>query len=142
MYINVLIKLNSLELKKIKSDITLMAVMHKATGNDLDGLKDSDIIEIEAEQLLIAYSEQKGYLVNGFPTEKKQMPEEELEEDYFCRERYQLYLDTIATIYDDMAELMWCYVSNFWPDQYESKQEYLKSLKDNLDSGVFYDVTI
>ena len=81
-------------------------------------------------------------MVNGFPTEKKQLPEEELEEDYFCQERYQLYLDTLATQHEDVADLMWCYVSSFWEDQCESKEEYIQNLKDGLDSGVFYDVTI
>jgi hypothetical protein len=65
-----------------------------------------------------------------------------LEEDYFCQERYQLYLDTLATMHEDVADLMWCYVSSFWQDQFESKEVYLQKLKDNLDSGAFYDVTI
>jgi hypothetical protein len=119
-----------------------LSTEHSKLNSDLSDEKDAEQIELEVEQLITSYCEEKGYLVNGFPTEKRQVPEEDLEEDYFCRERYQLYLDTLATQKEDVAELKWCYVSNFWADQYESKEEYLQSLKDNLDSGVFYDVTI
>jgi len=131
-----------MSIETLKNKISRLSEEHKATGNDLDDFKDAELIEYEAEQLIIEYCEAKGYLVNGFPTQKKQLPEEELEEDYFCRERYQLYLDTLATTQDDVSELMWHYVSSFWEDQYESKEEYLHDLKNNLDSGIFYDVTL
>ncbi len=126
-------------IETIIAEIQNLAIQHKSVGDDLN---DAELIEQEAEQLIVSYCEQKGYLINGFPTEKKQLPEEELEEDYFCKERYQLYLDTLSTQQNDVAELMWCYVSNFWADQYDSKEEYLQNLKDNLDSGVFYDVNL
>jgi Fe-S cluster assembly scaffold protein SufB len=126
----------------IKTTIISLSKEHQMSDDDIDGFKDAELIEHKAEQLIVAYAEKNGYLINGFPTEKKQLPEEELEEDYFCRERYQLYLDTLATQKDDVAELMWCYVSSFWVDQYESKEEYLQSLQDNLDSGVFYNIKI
>jgi hypothetical protein len=132
----------SLNKDEIILKLALLAEEHKATGDDLDDFKDTELIEIEAEQLIVKYCEAKEYLINGFPTEKKQLPEEELEEDYFCRERYQLYLDTLAPQKYDVAELMWCYVSNFWEGQYESKQEYIQNMKDNLDSGIFYDVSL
>lgn len=122
--------------------IKFLSTEHIKLNSDLSDEKDAEQIELEVEQLITSYCEAKGYLVNGFPTEKRQVPEEDLEEDYFCQERYQLYLDTLATQHEDVAELMWCYVSSFWEDQCESKEEYLQNLKDNLDSGVFYDVTI
>jgi hypothetical protein len=128
-------------IEEIKSKIAELALQHKATGDDLDDFVDSELIEQEAEQLVVQYSEAKGYLVNGFPTEKRLFSEEELEEDYFCRERYQLYIDTLATLHEDVAELTWCYVSSFWEDQFESKEEYIQNLRDRLDSGGFSDVT-
>jgi hypothetical protein len=132
----------SLNKDEIILKLSLLAKEHKATGDDLDDFKDAELIEKEAEQLIVKYCEAKEYLVNGFPTEKKQLPEEDLEEDYFCQERYQLYLDTLATQHEDVAELMWCYVSSFWEDQYETKQEYIQNMRDNLDSGIFYDVNL
>lgn len=126
----------------IKVEIAELAQVHKSIGCDLDVFENAILIEEEVEQHIVKYCEAKGYLINGFPTEKKQLQEGELEEDYFCQERYQLYLDTLATQYEDVAELMWCYVSTFWNDQYESKEEYLQYMKNKLDSGFFYDVTI
>jgi len=41
-----------------------------------------------------------------------------------------------------VAELMWAYVNSFWENQFEGKDEYLQSIKYNLDSGDFYDLTI
>jgi hypothetical protein len=131
-----------MDIDKIKSKLHTLSQQYKATGDNLDDFKDAEFIEHQAEQLIVNYCEAKGYLVNGFPTEKKQLPEEELEEDYFCRERYQLYLDTLATKHEDVADLMWCYVSSFWEDQYESKEEYWQNLGENLDSGAYYDITI
>ena len=48
------------------------------------------------EELIIENCVSQGYLVNGFPTEKRKLSEEELGEDYFCRERYQLYLGQVV----------------------------------------------
>jgi hypothetical protein len=131
-----------MSIDEIKFEILKLAEAHKATGDDLDSFKDAELIELDAEHLIINYCEAKGYLVNGFPTEKRKLPEEELEEDYFCQERYRLYLDIVATQHEDVAELMWCYVSSFWEDQFDNKEEYLQNIKDCLDSGAFYDVTI
>jgi hypothetical protein len=119
-----------------------LAKKHKATGDNIDDYVFFELIESEAEELIIDYCEDKGFLVNGFPTEKRQIPEEELDEDYFCRERYQLYLDTLTTQDEDVAELMWFYVNSFWENQFDSKEEYLQSIKDNLNDGGFYNITM
>ncbi len=126
----------------LKSKIIKLSLEHKLIGDNLDDYKDSDLIEIEAEQLVVSYCESNVYLINGFPTEKKKLPLEDLEEDFFCRERYKLYLDSLAIQNEDVSELMWCYVSSFWKNQFSGKDEYIQNLKYNLDSGVFYDVTI
>jgi len=122
--------------------LTDLAKKHKATGDNIDDYVFFELIESEAEELIIDYCEDKGYLVNGFPTEKEQLPEEELDEDYFFRERYQLYLDTLTTQHEDVAELMWFYVNSFWENQFDSKEEYLQSIKDNLNDGGFYNITM
>jgi len=127
---------------EIISKLTDLAKKHKATGDKIDDYVFFELIESEAEELIIDYCEDKGYLVNGFPTEKEQLPEEELDEDYFCRERYQLYLDTLTTQHEDVAELMWFYVNSFWENQFDSKEEYLQSIKDNLNDGGFYNITM
>ena len=129
-------------LDEIKEKIKLLADKHISIDeDDLDAFDDAELFELEAEKLIVSYCEQKQYLINGFPTEKKKI-EDELDEDYFCRERYQLYLDTLATTKNDVADLLWCYTSNFWPDSFISKDEYIETLKEQLESGVFYDLDL
>ena len=129
-------------LNEIKENIKLLAEKHQSIDeNDLDAFDDADLIELRAEKMIINYCEQQKYLVNGFPTEKKEI-EDELEEDYFCRERYQLYLDMLLVEKEDVAELMWCLISSFWPDSFESKEYYIQCIKEQLESGVFYDVDL
>ncbi len=140
--IQIFVNMNIEIIVVLKSKIIELSLEHKLIGDNLDDYKDSDLIEIEAEQLVVSYCESNVYLVNGFPIKKKILPVEDLEEDYFCRERYKLYLDTLAIQKEDVSELMWCYVSSFWEDQFSSKDEYIQNLKDNIDSGVFYDITI
>ncbi len=126
----------------LKNQIIQKSKDFKSSGDDLEDFKDSELIELEVEQLIINYCIDRNYLVNGFPNNIKSIPEGESNDNYFCRERYQLYLDTLAVNKEDVAELMWCYISSFWSDLFENKNEYLQNLIDNLNSEVFYDVTI
>ena len=129
-------------IQDIKTKIINLAQKHHTVNeDDLDGLEEAELLELEAEKLIIAYCEQNQYLINGFPTKKKEM-EDELDEDYFCRERYQLYLDTLAMTKNDVADLLWCYSSNFWPDTFKSKEEYIQTIKEQIESGVFYEVDL
>lgn len=127
-------------MNNIKIKIIQLAQNHHATDEKgIDELKDSELLELDAENLIIAYCEEKKYLIKGFPTEKKKI-KDQLDEDYFCRERYQYYLDCLTIEKKDVAELMWCYVSSFWPDSFDSKQEYILTIDEQLNSGVFYEI--
>ncbi len=129
-------------INEIKENIKLLANKHQSIDeNDLDAFEDAELLELEAEKLIVSYCEQNQYLINGFPSEKKKI-EDELDEDYFSRERYQLYLDTLATTKNDIADLLWCYTSNFWPDTFSSIEEYIETLKEQVESGVFYDLDL
>jgi hypothetical protein len=124
----------------IKIKIKQLAQNHYATDEKgIDEFKDSELLELEAENLIIAYCEENKYLIEGFPTEKMKI-KDELDEDYLCRERYQYYLDCLTIEKKDVAELMWCYVSSFWPDSFDSKQEYILTIKEQLNAGVFYQI--
>ena len=50
-------------IEEIKAKIAELAQEHKATGDELDDFKDSELIEKEAEQLIVKYCEAKGYLI-------------------------------------------------------------------------------
>jgi hypothetical protein len=107
--------------------------------NNLDAFKESELLELKAEQLIVEYCESQNYLISGFPTEKRAI-KDYLDEDYFSRERFRFYLDTLSIQKEDVAELMWQYASHFWPDYFKSKEEYLQCIKEQLECGVFYDV--
>lgn len=129
-----------MSIEEIIFKIKQLAQHHHATDeNGIDEFKDVELLELEAENLIIAYCEEKIYLIEGFPTEKKKI-KDQLDEDYFCRERYQYYLDCLTIEKKDVAELMWCYVSSFWPDSFDSKQEYILTIQEQLNSGVFYQI--
>ena len=130
-----------MSIEEIIFKIKQLAQHHHATDeNGIDEFKDVELLELEAENLIIAYCEEKIYLIEGFPTEKKKI-KDELDEDYFCSERYHYYLDCLTVEKEDVADLMWCYVSSFWPDYFESKEEYIATTKEQLNSGIFYEVT-
>jgi hypothetical protein len=131
-----------MNVEEIVSKIKELAAQHLAIDEDgLDELKDAEQIECEAEQLIIDYCVAQNYLINGFPTEKKTIAED-LDDDYFSRERYQLYLDSLLVEKEDVADLMWHYTSNFWPDYFESKEEYLETINHQIKCGVFYEVDL
>lgn len=52
-----------MNIDKIKLEISRLSKEHKATGDDLDDFKDAELIEKEAEQLIVKYCEAKGYLI-------------------------------------------------------------------------------
>lgn len=108
----------------------------------IDDFKEAELLEIAAEDLIISYCEGKGYQINGFPMEKRMLAEDELEEDYFSRDRFQLYLDMLSLKKDDVAELTWSYVCSFWPAQYNDKQEYIMTIQEQVECGVFYEVQL
>lgn len=131
-----------MEIEEIKRKITELTKDHDAIDLPItEELEFCEMIEIEAEDLIVAYCERQGYLINGFPTEKRKIVEEDLEEEYFCRERFQLYLDTLATQKDDVAEIWWHYNSSFWPDWAVEKDSFLIELKEQLEKGV-YDIEL
>ncbi len=131
-----------MNMEEIVAKIKELAVQHHAIDEvGLDELKDAEQIECEAEQLIIDYCSSQNYLINGFPTEKLAIADD-LEDDYFSRERYQLYLDSLVVEKQDVADLMWSYTSSFWPEYFESKEEYIETIHHQIKSGVFYDVEI
>lgn len=95
----------------------------------MNEIKEAELIEQEAFHLILQYCDEQGYSVDGFPHEKRNLPEEEIDEDYFCHDRFRLFLDILTLDNNDVAELMWAYVSAFWPNVAETKHEYIKMIK-------------
>jgi hypothetical protein len=131
-----------LEINQILEKISELAIRHKATGNNLEDLEDAEWLEFEAQDLIVEYCEQNGHQVEGFPHEKRilALSDDFYDEEYFCRERFQLYVDMLSLQIEIVADLNWHYVSSFWPEEFKDKSDFLVSIKERIASEVFYDV--
>ena len=128
-----------MEISDLKKQILNLAIEHDRTSDDLDGLNDAELIEETAEDLIISYCRNNKYLINGFPDEKLiSIPEEE-KDDYFCRERYRLYLDLLTIQKKDVAEIMYYYHTSFYGNYYESILDFIQFIEEAIK---IYDVEI
>jgi len=119
-----------MEVEKIKSEILNIYSHWKNTSDSIAGDKEAELEESFVRDLIINYCEIKGYEVDGYPFHKQILGETDnnYDEDYFCYERNLKYLDVLATIHEDVMEILYFYGITFWPDQMESKQEYKRRL--------------
>ncbi len=131
-----------MSIDQVKEKLNVLAKEHEVAPDDFDGAFYT-AIEEAAEDFIVAYCESKGYLVDGFPTEKRKYFEnaEENDEmdDYFCRERFQLYLALLTIAKPDVAELMYYYESQFYYSLYDDFENYIEVVKESIHS---FDVTL
>jgi hypothetical protein len=129
-------------IQEIKNSISELAKRHAAIDEkNIGDITHAELLESQAQDLIIAFCEAKGYLVNGFPTEKRQIEEEELDDD-FSQEYFLLYLDILTYQKEDVAELTWHYAESFWPETFESKEDFIAQAKERAESDSFYDVSL
>lgn len=104
----------------------------------ISDLADAELIEDDITNLIIEYCEKKGYQAEGFPHEKRKTIDEA--DDYFCPGRFQLYINTLATTHDDVAELVWLYHNTFWPNDelWPNKDALVKFIRENLGNMEYY----
>jgi len=126
----------------ITEKITELALKHKAAGNNIDDLEETSWLEEEALMLIAKFCEKTGNIVEGFPQDKRELAktDDNYDDEYFCLERFQLYVDTISLESSIVADLNWHYVNSFWPGTFENKKEFIDSIYLRIQSGVFYDI--
>ena len=130
-----------IDTNQIVEKIDELAIRHQALGNNLEDLEDAEWLETEAQGLIADYCEQIGLQVEGFPHAKRKLAiDDEYNEDYFCKERFQLYIDTLPLENETVSSLNWHFVHSFWPEEFKDKADFLESIKARITSGVFYDV--
>ena len=119
-----------MKVEAIKNEILKIYENWKDTSDDIAGDKDAELYESFVRDLIINNCESKGYEVDGYPFQKRILGETnyDYDEDYFCYERNLKYLDVLATIHNDVMELMYFYGKTFWAEQMESKEAYKKKL--------------
>jgi hypothetical protein len=119
-----------MEIEQIKAEILKIHQQWKNTPDSIAGDMDAELEESFVRDLITSYCENKGYEVEGYPFQKRILGETDntYDEDYFCYERNLKYLDVLATIHEDVLEILYFYGKTFWPDQLESKEAYKKQL--------------
>ena len=86
-----------------------------------------ELVENEAEMLIFNYSKAMNYHIEGVSylesLNEEVMDDEEIDQSELRKE----YLVLLEKKFQDVADLMWHYVSSFWPDAFENKEEYLNA---------------
>lgn len=129
--------------QEIENSISELAKKHAAINGENSGdISNAELFESLAQDLNINFCEVKGYLINGFPNPKRQINEEELFDDDLSQEYFLLHLDILTYQKEDAADLTWHYAESFWPETFESKEDFIAQAKERAESDSFYDVTL
>lgn len=110
---------------EIKAKIALIHKSWLTPNKDyFEEIKWAETDEQSVRELLTNYCESKGYEVNGFPYKHRELGKTNYDYDcdYFTWERWELYLETLATQYEDVFELYYFYSNLFWPDYCGTKE--------------------
>jgi hypothetical protein len=129
-----------MEIQEIKEAITELAQKYQLSDEGAIGFEMVYLYEQEAEDLIIGYCEQKRYLIEGFPTDKRKTIPLEFQDDYFCKERFQFYLDKLSLQKHEIAVLTYHYQKSFWPDSIGTFDEFMTSIHFQINSANFYEV--
>lgn len=111
------------------------------SAEGLDELREAELLEAAAENLILAYCKKRLYRVGEFPFKQE---EQEEEEDVFepTQEHYRLYLLTLVLRKPDVALLMYTYEAAFWPGEDRNMDHFLEAVKEELDSGLYKDIVL
>ncbi|HEY6143129.1 MAG TPA: hypothetical protein VIV55_06815 [Flavobacterium sp.] len=128
-----------MERQSVKNSILEIHEVWDVIGDCVDCFKYGEIHESYVVEIISDYCVSKGYEVEGFPIQKRELAEiQNLHgEDYFCHERYIKYLDILAIQHEDVFELMYFYSSTFWPEQFYEEEEYRQRLLDYISCNVY-----
>lgn len=122
-------------MKKTKQKITQLAYKHLQT----DELWEAEIFESEALALIYNFCLSNKYDINGFPF--KLINNGIDVDDYFEEldilsfQGYLYYIEKLSIVKKDVAELLWHFVSAFWPDQFENEVDYYNDIYSRLKAN-------
>lgn len=125
--------------EKIQQKLLQLAAKHDETGDDLDGLKDAEIIESYAIQYIVDYCRERKYEVEGFPFQKEKEVPEEYHEYYFTQDRDLVYINKLSLQKRDVLELNWFFNYHFFdmisdnPDDFLKDVELFLEIMDHVD---------
>lgn len=104
------------DLKNLINELSLDFI--ELEENDINDLKIVEEIEFEVQELILDFAIEQGYVsendVNEINNKSK-------------------LLDLLTVNNPIICDITWFYISRFFPDFYESKDEFLEMCKVNLD---------
>ena len=112
--------------------LTQLAEMHKATGDELEDIKDSDSIEMDAWEIVYQYCFDKDYM----PPVKFIENKPAFDDDNTFGEK-KWFIDTLIVSHDDVAEISYHLVSKFWPEEFSSKEDFIESTEAYLEASLY-----
>jgi hypothetical protein len=114
--------------------LTQLAEQHKSTGDELEDIKDSDSIEMEAWEIIYQYC-----LDRDYKTPKKFLKNKPVFEDDNPFGEKKWFIDTLIVSHADVTEIAYHLVSKFWPEEFSSEEDYIESIIEYLETpNLFY----
>lgn len=128
-------------IEEIKQEILRVYPLWNATGPTLDDDKEAEWYEYDIRKMILDYCESKGYQVEGFPFEKRELGKTnpEYDEDYFTWERYERYIDYLCLEKEDILEIKFFYSNTFWPDWVATKDDIIKNINCSINNNLYED---
>jgi len=123
-----------MEHSEIFIELTRLAEQHKLTGDDLEDVKDSDSIEMDAWEVVYQYC-----LDRDYKTPQKFLENKPVFDDDNTFGEKKWFIDTLIVSSADVSEISYHLVSQFWPEEFSSKEDYIESVIEHLESpDLFY----
>jgi hypothetical protein len=123
-----------MEQSEIFIELTRLAEQHNLTGDDLEDIKDSDSIEMDAWEIIYQYCLDMNYKPSLKLLENKTVFEDE---HTFGEKKW--FIDTLIVSHAEVAEISYHLISKFWPEEFSSKEDYIESVIEYLESpDLFY----
>jgi hypothetical protein len=123
-----------MEQSEIFIELTRLAEQHKSTGDNLEDIKDSDFIEMDAWEIIYQYC-----LVREYKTPLKFLDNKPIFDDDNTFGEKKWFIDSLIVSHADVAEISYHLVSKFWPEEFSNKVDYIESIIAYLESpDLFY----
>ena len=114
--------------------INSLAEKHRATNEEIDDLNYFEALENEAWMIVFNYCKECNYKTpENYLLNKPKFDEEN------SMNETNWFIDTLVVSHNDVAEIAYHLVSKFWPDQFDSIDDYIDSTRNFLTSpSIFY----
>jgi len=121
-----------MEHRKLYIVLTRLAEQHKSTGDELEDIKDSDSIEMDAWEIIYQYCIDMNYKTSLKLLEKKPVFEDD---NTFGEKKW--FIDSLIVSNADIAEISYHLVSQFWPEEFSSKEDFIVSTEAYLKASLY-----